>query len=79
VVLAIGGNVENGVSLAPYRITLERGRRRVRSVCWEQKLCAPEEERLFAVLVLQAPQSDAALARAPNLNRPPSRPPPRFR
>jgi hypothetical protein len=79
VVLAIGGNVENGVSLAPYRMTLERGQRRVRSICRETKLCPLEDERLFAVLVLQAPQSDAALSHAPNLRQPPARPPPRFR
>jgi hypothetical protein len=79
VVLTIGGNVENGVSLAPYLMTQERRRPRMRSVCRETKLCPLEDERLFAVLVLQAPQSDAGLLHAPNLRQPPARPPPRFR
>lgn len=78
VVLAIGGNVEDGVSLAPYRIVREAGRLRVRSTCREAKLCPTEDERLFAVLVLQAPEG-ADLTRSRALTEPPRHPAPRFR
>jgi hypothetical protein len=77
IVLAIGGNVDNAVALAPYRLRREHGRLRIRSVCPGQKICS--DERLFALLALQAPDSTAALAHAPALRVPPSQPPPRFR
>ncbi|HYD74024.1 MAG TPA: DUF2272 domain-containing protein [Candidatus Binatia bacterium] len=76
-VLAIGGNVDNAVALVPYRLMGVRGGVRIRSVCPNEKVCA--DERLFALLTLQAPGSAAALAHAPALNRPPAQPPPRFR
>jgi len=75
--LAIGGNVDNAVSLVPYRLTFIGGAWRVRSVCHGEKLCS--DERLFAVLALDAPASDAALMRAPHLTARPEQPPPRFR
>lgn len=75
-ILAIGGNVDNAVSLVPYRLTYIGGAYRVRSVCRGEKICA--DERLFAVLALDAPASEAALARAPALAARPPQPPPRF-
>jgi hypothetical protein len=74
-VLAIGGNVDNAVAMVPYRLTRIGGRARVRSVCPQAKLCA--DERLFAVLALQAPPSAATLARTPAHWPRPA--PPRFR
>jgi|GEM_PF-4395762 len=73
-VLAIGGNVENAVSLVPYRLTLIAGVSRIRSVCRGEKLCS--DERLFTVLALDAPQSEASLAQAPALHTPPAQPAP---
>jgi hypothetical protein len=75
-ILAIGGNVDNAVSLVPYRIIGASNALRVRSVCPGTKLC--EDERLFAVLALQAPQSEAALAHAPALMTRPRQASPRF-
>lgn len=77
IVLAIGGNLDNAVALAPYRLRREHGRVRIRSVCPGQKVCS--DERLFALLTLQASDSAATLAHAPALRVPPSQPPPRFR
>lgn len=76
-ILAIGGNVDNAVSLVPYRIKGVTGGVRLRSVCPGEKVC--EDERLFALLTLQAPVSTAALAHAPALDAPPAQPAPRFR
>jgi hypothetical protein len=76
-ILAIGGNVENAVSLVPYRLQGVAGGVRLRSVCTGEKVC--EDERLFALLTLQAPGSNATLAAAPALYAPPLQPPPRFR
>ncbi len=75
-ILAIGGNVDNAVALVPYRLQGVSGGVRLRSVCQNEKVCA--DERLFALLVLQAPDSGAAFTRAPALVAPPARPPPRF-
>jgi hypothetical protein len=76
-ILAIGGNVDNAVALVPYRLLRAGGRTRVRSVCPDAKLC--EDERLFAVLALEAEPSAAALARVSELGARPPRPPPLFR
>jgi hypothetical protein len=73
-VLAIGGNVDNAVALVPYRLTRAGGRTRVRSACSDGKLC--EDERLFAVLSLQAAPSGAALRR---VSQRPEQPAPLFR
>jgi hypothetical protein len=76
-ILAIGGNVDNSVALVPYRLMGVRGGVGIRSVCPGEKVCT--DERLFALLVLQAPDSAAALTYAPALHTPPPQPPPRFR
>lgn len=76
-VLAIGGNVENAVSLVPYRILRMQSGVRVRSVCRGEKVC--RDERLFALLSLDAPENSAALANAPALHQRPARRPPRVR
>jgi hypothetical protein len=76
-ILSIGGNLNHAVALVPYRLTGVRGGVRIRSVCPGEKICA--DERLFALLVLQAPDSAAALTYAPALHTPPPQPPPRFR
>jgi hypothetical protein len=76
-VIAIGGNVDNAVALVPYRLLLVGGRTRVQSVCPNAKLC--EDERLFAVLALEAASSGATLARVPGLGVRPAQPPPLFR
>ncbi len=75
-ILAIGGNVDNAVALVPYRLQGVSGGVRLRSVCRGEKVCA--DERLFALLVLQAPQTAAALANAPAFAAPPPQPPPLF-
>lgn len=76
-ILAIGGNVDNAVSLIPYRIVATEEGARVRSVCRDEPVCS--DERLFAVLALDAPASEASLAEAPNLFARPLQPPPRMR
>jgi hypothetical protein len=76
-ILAIGGNVENAVSLVPYRLLRIGNTTRVRSVCRDEKICG--DERLLAVLSLDAPASAAALINAPALYQRPERPPPRMR
>ncbi|HRP10822.1 MAG TPA: DUF2272 domain-containing protein [Terricaulis sp.] len=78
-VLAIGGNVENGVTLVRYEIARGLFRTRIRSFCAPNTLCRGADERLFALLVLQAPEEPAAaLARARHLSVPPPRPAPVF-
>jgi hypothetical protein len=75
-ILAIGGNVDNAVALVPYRLMGVRGGVRIRSVCPGEKVCA--DERVFALLTLEAPDSGAALSHAPALQARPTQPPPRF-
>ncbi len=75
-ILAVGGNVDNAVALVPYRLTGVAGGVRIRSVCTDEKVCV--DERLFALLILQAPESAATLANAPALDTPPARAPPHF-
>jgi hypothetical protein len=78
-VLAIGGNVENGVTLVRYHIGRGFFRTRLRSYCAPNALCRGDEERVFAILTLQASlEPDAGLTHAPHLAAPPSRPPPQF-
>jgi len=79
-IIAIGGNVENGVTLVRYQIARGFFRTRLRSFCAPNLLCRGDGERLFALLTLQAPaEPDAALARAPHLGTPPPRPVPLIR
>lgn len=76
-ILAIGGNVENGVTLVRYHIGRSFFRTRLRSYCARDVLCSGDSERLFALLTLDAaPEPDAALARATYLAAPLLRPPP---
>ncbi|MGE0597083.1 MAG: DUF2272 domain-containing protein, partial [Hyphomonadaceae bacterium] len=78
-ILAIGGNVENGVSAVRYEIGRFFFSTRIRSFCAPNTLCRGRDERLFALLELQAPDEPASLARAPNLATPPQRAPPLIR
>lgn len=78
-VLAIGGNVENGVTMVRYQISRSLFRTRLRSFCALNTLCRGNNERLFALLTLHAPaEPGAALARASHLAAPPARPAPTF-
>lgn len=70
IIAAIGGNVDDGVRLVTYRFAYGR----VRSPCAGAKLCPREEERVFAVLALEAAASGTSTDSA----RPP-RAPPRLR
>lgn len=79
-ILAIGGNVSDGVTLTRYRIGRGLFGVRLQSYCGPGKTCPTREERLFALLTLQSPsEADATLARAPALRAAPARPPPAFR
>ena len=79
-VLALGGNVENGVTLVRYHVGRGFFRTRLRSYCTPNQLCRGDDERLFTLLALHAREEhEAAFARAPALLAPPLRPPPMFR
>ncbi|MGE0045244.1 MAG: DUF2272 domain-containing protein [Hyphomonadaceae bacterium] len=79
-VLAIGGNVENGVTAVRYDIHRGLFRTRIRSFCAPDELCRAREERLFALLTLAAPEDPGAnVTRAPHFLAPPERAPPRIR
>lgn len=76
-ILAIGGNVENGVTMVRYQFQRGFFSKRIRSFCAPNTLCTRRDERLFALLTLNAPpEQTAALARAPALVAPPTRTPP---